>query len=222
MYLMPSIRNASVGGSLWPASFFALAFPMHAIWFAGSLKGFAKRARARAAAAEGSSSVIEIIVQEAKADTLALVPAIAASVPPQQLSDSTADAPLITFPRSSEIRKLKSYPPTTHTLPTTPGARHRHPLRAIQTASPSGAVAKTGTSYPQRPRILRRRSLISEDNEEAIRRLAHTIGEVFPPARAPAIAVRKAVAVGRGVREAYNRGGFGMIGGAAQQLIAAL
>ncbi|KAF9510698.1 hypothetical protein BS47DRAFT_1273987, partial [Hydnum rufescens UP504] len=43
LVLMPTARHAAVGGSFWPAGLFALAFPMHVVWFSGCINGFIKR-----------------------------------------------------------------------------------------------------------------------------------------------------------------------------------
>ncbi|TFK47417.1 hypothetical protein OE88DRAFT_1608767, partial [Heliocybe sulcata] len=50
-YLLPYNRVNATQGSFIPAALLSLIFPMHAVWFAGCVKGFIKRHRAKVPAA---------------------------------------------------------------------------------------------------------------------------------------------------------------------------
>ncbi|KAJ7461240.1 hypothetical protein FB451DRAFT_491116 [Mycena latifolia] len=53
------VGGVQVGaGSYVPAAILTLVFPLHAMWFVGCVKGFVKRAKARAAAAPTSAAVV--------------------------------------------------------------------------------------------------------------------------------------------------------------------
>jgi hypothetical protein len=191
LYLMPTARHAAVGGSFWPAGLFALAFPMHVVWFSGCINGFIKRARNRAILAAANQEAKSAKVDHKEPDLVSSTESLMSTS-----SEIETQEPLS---GSLSSKQAKSYPPSTQTLQTTL-ARHRFPRAQRH----SGLPRPVSPARLQRPALYARRRSFRDDGEEAVRRLVQFIGEAFPPARAPVIAVRGAVAVGRGMRDAYR------------------
>lgn len=218
-YIPKSTRLAAVGGSFLPAILFALAFPMHVMWFIGCIKGFIRRAKARhetaatatlpvpsAAPSENEKRLLQVLIHTGDSTN--------ADVAGQSVSSS-----------KPEVRVSKIYPPSAQSLPSTPVPHS--PLRII-TLSPSvrsrsisrsrssSLSSPTPTSSPRTstpsirmylsrpPMAPRRRSLVSAEREEALRRLGSAIAELAEEAIAASPTMQSAVAVGKEVARTYH------------------
>ena len=211
-YFSKATRTKAVGGSFVPAGLFAAIFPLHVQWFTGCIKGFIRRSKARrepALLAQSTSDepkLVQVIVQLEN-------PGLASLAPELPLKGTTS-----TFDSSDTGReKSKPYPPSTQTLPSTPMP---HSPPRIITMSPSTRArsrSSSAASVMSRPSSLvvvysptqanlfsRRRSLVSAEREESIRRLVGRVAGLADEAIAASPAVQSAVAVGRGMARTYN------------------
>lgn len=131
-YLPQSTRLVAVGGSFIPAILFAVAFPMHLMWFIGSIKGFIRRAKARKEAT--LATVLPAVSEEEEKRSVEVV-----VNPRDQIIEIDGSDPSLTRKAhgawtGTEAANVKLYPPSTHTLPSTP-VRHSPPR--LITLSPS-------------------------------------------------------------------------------------
>lgn len=216
-YISKATRVAAVDGSFVPASLFAAVFPMHVMWFTGCIKGFIRRSKARREAARlvqatsDEDKLVQVLVHPEKRGE-----ASPASGLPLKGTTSTFDSP--PSERSEKTyAKQKPYPLSTQSLPSTPMP---HSPPRIVTMSPStrarsraSSIAST-ISPPSSPVITysptqtavlsRRRSFVSAEREESLRRLVSAVAELAEEAIAASPTMQSAVAVGRGVARTYS------------------
>lgn len=213
-YFSKATRTKAVGGSFVPASLFAAIFPLHVQWFTGCIKGFIRRSKARREAALLAQStsdepkLVEVVVQPEN-------PGLASPAPelPRKGTTSTLDSG--DTGREKHV-KPKPYPPSTQTLPSTsiPHSPPRIITMSPSTRARSRSSAASAMSRPSSPVVAysptqadllsRRRSLVSAEREESIRRLVGRVAGLADEAIAASPAVQSAVAVGRGMARTYN------------------
>ncbi|KAF8316065.1 hypothetical protein DL93DRAFT_787437 [Clavulina sp. PMI_390] len=237
-YLPKSTRDIAVQGSFLPSILFALAFPMHLMWFIGCLKGFIKRHKSRKAKAAAAASLTE---SEDEKKALLTTPAVmggggVTSIPPTPSFEKSLPMALgyttsLKATTSISPSSYKAYPPSTQTLrntsvplsPTRPTAlspsvharsisRARSSSLASPPLSPTSTNSRTpatfgNTATMARPALapLRRRSLVSAEREESLRRLANRLADLAGDAIAVSPTMQSAVAVGRGMARTYRR-----------------
>ncbi len=177
----PVPRREVANGSLLPSALYILALPMHIHWFIGCVRGIIKR----------STSPTKDPADPRVVDGTTDVPAEATAI---AVSGATSATSVWTKP----------YPPSVQSLPTrtSHGHRFRKPLAEILFEPVFDRPTETVPSQLEPPP----RSLIDVGTEEAIRRFAGLMNMALDsrPVRVPVLAVRKAIEMGRGIRDIYR------------------